>query len=100
MPHSHNDPGWLATFDQYYRDQTKPILDNMLEMLPEYQKMTFIWAEISYFQKWFDSLTSEDAREMVKTLLDNNQLEIVTGGFVMTDEANTHYFAMVYFCCF
>ena len=34
-------------------------------------------------------------REKVQKLLDGSQLEIVTGGWVMNDEANSHYFAIM-----
>ena len=38
---------------------------------------------------------SPERQEKCRELVKNGQLEIVTGGWVMNDEANTHYFAII-----
>ncbi|XP_056002703.1 alpha-mannosidase 2x-like isoform X3 [Ostrea edulis] len=94
LPHSHTDPGWVKKFTDYYTQQTKPILDNVLNVLSADSRRRFIYAELSFFSLWWESLNAA-RKETVKRLMKNGQLEVATGGWVMNDEANAHYAAMV-----
>ena len=94
VPHSHSDPGWHKTVDSYFEEQTKKTLDNMLDKLQQYPNMTFVWAESVFLSMWWSEL-SRAKQHIVLLLLKRGQLEIVGGSWVVPDEANPHYFAII-----
>ena len=94
MPHSHNDPGWLKTIDGYFATATKSIITNIVEKLTVNTNMTFIWTEMSYLSLWWEG-ASPDLQAKMRSLIDSGRLEIPTGGWVMTDEANVELFSMI-----
>lgn len=94
VPHTHCDPGWVKTYEVYYRTQTKRILDSFVGKLEESHKLKFMFTEISYFSWWWSEI-DDSMRQRVKKFIASGQFEISTGGWVMTDEANAHYYAML-----
>ena len=94
VPFSHNDPGWLKTVDQYYEDQTSHILDNMVSKLIKYPDLTFMWEETVFLSMWWEK-QSDFIRDQTRYLIDRGQLCISIGSWVMPDEANPHYFALI-----
>ncbi|CAN1322226.1 Alpha-mannosidase 2 [Linum perenne] len=94
VPHSHNDPGWKLTVDEYYEKQSSHILDTIVETLSKDARRKFIWEEMSFLEKWWRE-ASEEKRASFTELAKSGQLEIVGGGWVMNDEANSHFFSII-----
>ncbi|CAG2123057.1 unnamed protein product, partial [Medioppia subpectinata] len=83
VTHSHNDPGWIKTFDRYFREQTKNILDNIVNKLSDDPSLRFIWAETSYLSAWWETVKDHKMKVKMRRLVESGRLEIVTGGWVM-----------------
>ncbi|KAL5974268.1 Alpha-mannosidase 2x [Asimina triloba] len=118
VPHSHNDPGWKLTVEEYYERQSKHILDTIIASLlkctagvvavigylplesvdvelnanfsaREDSRRKFIWEEISYLERWWRDSSDPDKGNFIQ-LVKSGQLEIVGGGW-----ANSHFFAII-----
>ncbi|XP_023937479.2 alpha-mannosidase 2 isoform X2 [Bicyclus anynana] len=94
VPHSHNDPGWLKTFEQYFETKTNHIINNIVHKLNQHLNMTFIWSEISFLHAWWERAHPVKRKSFKKLVIDG-RLEITAGGWVMPDEACTHIYALV-----
>ena len=45
VPHSHEDPGWLLTSDEYYEGKAKSIITNVIESLEANPDRIFHYVE-------------------------------------------------------
>jgi lysosomal alpha-mannosidase len=91
---SHCDPGWLMTVDEYYYNRVKAILDTVTDNLIQYPERKFVWAEVSFFSKWWAQQTPLKQAQF-RQLLTNKQWEWMIGGWVMSDNAVTTYSANI-----
>ncbi|GMH41782.1 hypothetical protein BSKO_09692 [Bryopsis sp. KO-2023] len=96
--HSHQDPGWQKTFDQYQYGTRNDIqvanvdliLDSVTQQLMENENRTFIQGEMSFFKRWWDN-QSPEKKKSVLGMVSSGQLEFVNGGWVQNDEACSHF---------
>nr|XP_048290616.1 lysosomal alpha-mannosidase isoform X1 [Myodes glareolus] len=102
LPHTHDDVGWLKTVDQYYygilndiqHASVQYILDSVISSLLEDPTRRFIYVEMAFFSRWWKEQTNA-TKDTVRELVRQGRLEFVNGGWVMNDEAATHYGAIV-----
>ena len=89
--HSHMDPGWLSTYDQYYERKVRNIYNFILKYLLENPDRTFVYVEIINFKRWYTLDINDYQRQQVKDLVKSKRIEFVGGGLVMNDEATPYY---------
>eukprot|EP00878_Enallax_costatus_P021386 GHUV01022636.1.p1 GENE.GHUV01022636.1~~GHUV01022636.1.p1 ORF type:complete len:359 (+),score=25.23 GHUV01022636.1:102-1079(+) len=102
VAHTHDDSGWLKTFDEYYwgtrqyiqTAAVQHILSTVVQALGENPDRKFCYAEMSFFSKWW-GLQPPVVQDQVKQLVTRGHLEFINGGFVQHDEAAAHYVAMI-----
>ncbi|XP_051801046.1 lysosomal alpha-mannosidase isoform X1 [Acanthochromis polyacanthus] len=102
VPHTHDDVGWLKTVDQYfYGDRNdiqhagvQYILDSVVDQLLKNPDRRFIYVETAFFYRWWKRQDS-GMQQTVKQLVNEGRLEFVNGGWCMSDEATTHYSAVI-----
>ncbi|XP_060592020.1 alpha-mannosidase 2-like [Ruditapes philippinarum] len=92
--HSHNDPGYKYTYDQYYFNKTKHVLSLAVEKLMKYQDMTFIWTDTCFLDRIWKEL-SDEMKANLKYLVKTGRFEISLGAWVSADECVTHYYSYI-----
>ncbi|KAM9242884.1 lysosomal alpha-mannosidase [Dugong dugon] len=102
VAHTHDDVGWLKTVEQYFygihndiqHAGVQYILDSVVSALVAEPTRRFIYVEIAFFAQWWHQQTKAK-QEVVRELVRQGRLEFANGGWVMNDEAATHYGAII-----
>ncbi|XP_036096626.1 lysosomal alpha-mannosidase [Molossus molossus] len=102
VAHTHDDVGWLKTVDQYFygihnniqHAGVQYILDSVISSLLAEPTRRFIYVEMAFFSRWWHQQTNA-TQDVVRDLVRQGRLEFANGGWVMNDEAATHYGAII-----
>uniref|UniRef100_A0AAF5RU32 Alpha-mannosidase n=1 Tax=Wuchereria bancrofti TaxID=6293 RepID=A0AAF5RU32_WUCBA len=62
--------------------------------MQNHPRMRFMWCEIVFLERWW-TVQNESVKSLTRKLIKNKQLEIVSGSWVMTDEATTYFPSIV-----
>ena len=89
LPHSHDDPGWVRTADQYFDFIVGPMYTTVVAALVANEKRKFQAVEMVYFKQWYETVATPTMRAQAHGLVASDQLSFAVGGWVMPDEATT-----------
>eukprot|EP00331_Platyophrya_macrostoma_P022192 CAMPEP_0176445692 /NCGR_PEP_ID=MMETSP0127-20121128/23863_1 /TAXON_ID=938130 /ORGANISM="Platyophrya macrostoma, Strain WH" /LENGTH=983 /DNA_ID=CAMNT_0017831547 /DNA_START=80 /DNA_END=3031 /DNA_ORIENTATION=+ len=98
VAHTHCDPGWLKTVDEYYFGRNNSIqwagvqyiLDAVVDELDLYPDRRFMYVEMAFFSRWWRE-QDQNTKDMVQAMVADRRLEFIGGGWVMHDEATPYY---------
>ena len=101
QPHSHDDLGWLKSFDEYLRGannsiqpaSVQTIYDSVIPALQADASRTFNAVEMGFLIRWLEA-RPPSTTAAVRALLESGQLTITNGGWSMSDEACPTYVEM------
>ncbi|CAG2107047.1 unnamed protein product [Medioppia subpectinata] len=94
VPHTHDDVGWLKTVDQYYYGSQSHHKVAGVHRCCGQSTGGSSTSSTAFFWKWWRD-QSEEHRTQVRALVNEGRLEFISGGWVMHDEANTHYQSII-----
>ncbi|XP_026806272.1 lysosomal alpha-mannosidase-like [Rhopalosiphum maidis] len=102
IAHTHDDVGWLKTVDQYYYGSNKAhapygvqyILDSVVSELLKNKNRKFVFVETAFLWRWWEE-QDEWNRNSLKMLVNEGRLQLLHGGWVMSDEAVPHYSTLI-----
>lgn len=89
-PHSHCDAGWTSTFEQYYDEKVRDILNSITDELWNNASKVFNWAEIGYLNRWWQD-GDKTRQTRFSHLVAQGRIVFAGGGWVQHDEGCTHY---------
>ncbi|KAH9519956.1 Lysosomal alpha-mannosidase [Bulinus truncatus] len=96
IPHSHIDVGWTHTVDEYYTGVAvgtgcvQCTLQRTVEELAKNPDRRFIFIEMKYLSRFWSEINDTE-RSLIRQLINERRLELVGGGWVMSDSGVTMY---------
>ena len=90
IPHSHQDPGWGWTVEEYFNQKTRSIISTSVAALVVNPNRTMTISESIYLSKWLSEQNSEKIEQM-KEMIQQGRFDVTFGGWVIPDESGTHY---------